>query len=331
MQNRRGAVIPIVAVCIVMLVGMAAIAIDIGMLYDSRAEAQRAADGAVLAGASALLQYRDMSEADKQDSATVRALEIAGMNHVLGTPVEASEVSIQFLQNNSRIAATVTRANMAPLFATIFGVNSLQVAATAHAMYYQGGSASCLKPFGVPDNDPFTLNSVGQSVLIWEKDQHNMYPLIKHLITGNNVRDAIESQVCNTSVITVGDVMELQSATAGMTGQVVQGLGTLMDLDPAISYDPNSPDTHPYEGFNRPDWRNSSRVLNLVTYNPATATETTFVVTGFISAFLAEPLVRDQGNRLQYAIILPHRPEAGSGPCTPPNCSALSWAFRLVQ
>jgi hypothetical protein len=115
-----------------------------------------------------------------------------------------------------------------------------------------------------------------------------------------------------------------------MTGQVEQGLETLMSLDPGLEYDPVRYGMQ-YDGFNRPDWRGSSRVLNLVTYDLATATQTTFQVTGFITVFLSQPLVRVGGNRLQFAIVLPHRSEGGVGPCAPPNCAALSWNFRLVQ
>jgi hypothetical protein len=338
MQNRRGAVIPIVAVCIVMLVGMAAIAIDIGMLYDSRAEAQRAADASALAGASGLWHYRDEAAAVKQGAATVRALETAGMNYVRGTPVEPSEVAIEFLQNNSRIAATVTRADMSPLFASIFGVNSLQVAATAHAMYYQGGSAKCLKPFGVPDSSSLTLADVGDRVLIWRGNAQETYPLFRYDDTeSNNVRDRIVSQSCNNRLVEVGNILgsgEAQSATAGMQGQVVQGVDELIQLDADLGYNTQyNPALFGQEndGFNHPYWRSSPRALNLILYDPETMHANHYKVTGFMTAFIDGPVEVVRGTRELYAIVLPHRPPSGSGPCTPPNCSGLSWWFRLVQ
>jgi hypothetical protein len=337
LKNRQGATIPIVAVCIVMLVGCAAIAIDIGMLLDSRAEAQRAADAAALAGAQEMMnvELAGGTQAAKRAAATTQAVTYAGLNVVRAGAVQPDEVEVEFLQNDTRIAATITRANIPPLFATIFGVNALQVAARAEAMYYQGATASCLKPFGVPDRDPFTLASLGQRILIWQKSTHNDYPLVKHLIKdegGNNVRDAIQSEICNNTLVTVGERLELQSGTAPMTGQVEQGLNTLYNRDPNISYNPDNPDTHPYEGFNTPGWRTSSRVLNLVTYDPATTTQTTFEVTGFLTIFLSDPMENGtQGDRLQYGIVLPHRSTGGSGPCVAPHCAALSFNFRLVK
>lgn len=342
LQNRRGATIPIVAVCLVMLIGCAAIAIDVGMLLDSRAEAQRAADAAALAGASALLDHRFDSESVQEAAAIARAHEYASLNTVRGQPVESAEVGVEFLDDNKRIAATVTRASIPPLFASIFGVNSLQVAATAHAMYYQGGSSNCLKPLSVPDrnpyNNPIDENDIGGEILVWQKSAGSggseaLYPLIKHLLQEageNNVRQAVESQKCNLAVVNVGEILELQSATSSMAGQIDKGLETLRDRDTSIDWNPEEYGWD-YNGFNTPDWRNSSRIINLTLYEyPNTYGNTSFKVTGFITVFLNRYETVQQGNDLlQYGILLPHRPIGG--PCTPPNCSATSWSLRLVR
>ncbi|MHC4695528.1 MAG: pilus assembly protein TadG-related protein [Planctomycetota bacterium] len=52
--NRRGAVVAVqVALILVVLIGFVALTVDIGVLYNTRADLQRAADAAALAGASA--------------------------------------------------------------------------------------------------------------------------------------------------------------------------------------------------------------------------------------------------------------------------------------
>jgi hypothetical protein len=316
-----------------MLVGCAAIAIDIGMLLDSRAEAQRAADAGALAGASAMLEYRDETESLQQERARQRAVRISAMNAVRGAPVDANDVAVEFLPAQNRIAVTVTRNSIAPLFSGIFGVTDLKVAATAHAIYFQGGSASCLKPFGVPDRDPFTEGNQGDEVLIWQKSADGDYPLVKHLVVPN-VRTSIESQTCNTSRVSVGEILELQSGGASMAGQVDQGLETLRSLDttePPLDYNPTLYGALGFNGFNRPDWRGNPRVINLITYDPnANVGNTRFKVTGFLTVFMNRYEKVQQGNDLlQYGIILPHKPTGG--PCTPPNCSATSWGIRLVQ
>ena len=59
-RSRRGAVLALAAVTVAALAAMSALAIDVGMLINARSEAQRAADAAALAGASA---FRDLSPA----------------------------------------------------------------------------------------------------------------------------------------------------------------------------------------------------------------------------------------------------------------------------
>ena len=52
--NRAGATMVVAAVMILMFLSMSALAIDYGMVKTAKAEAQRAMDGAALAGASRL-------------------------------------------------------------------------------------------------------------------------------------------------------------------------------------------------------------------------------------------------------------------------------------
>ena len=50
-REQRGSVIIIFAVCLFLLVGLAALAVDIGYVYTTRSELQNVADAAALAGA----------------------------------------------------------------------------------------------------------------------------------------------------------------------------------------------------------------------------------------------------------------------------------------
>ena len=53
-RRRRGAVLPIVTICLVGLMGFIALAIDIGMVAVGRNQAQNAADAAAVAGVRVL-------------------------------------------------------------------------------------------------------------------------------------------------------------------------------------------------------------------------------------------------------------------------------------
>ncbi len=50
-QSERGAVLPLLVVCIAVLLACAALAIDMGLLYTARTSAQHAADASALAAA----------------------------------------------------------------------------------------------------------------------------------------------------------------------------------------------------------------------------------------------------------------------------------------
>lgn len=90
--QRRGAVLLLVAVSLVVLIGFAALSIDVGQMYRARTELQRAADAAALAGASAYytdLGYTQASFSDLSALVKGRAMLFASMNPTLGDPTVA--------------------------------------------------------------------------------------------------------------------------------------------------------------------------------------------------------------------------------------------------
>ncbi|KJS29826.1 MAG: hypothetical protein VR64_18600 [Desulfatitalea sp. BRH_c12] len=66
-RNNRGVSAIIVAICITMLIGFVALAVDVGYLYATRNELQNVADAAALAGAGYLgSEYADLTYAEQQ-------------------------------------------------------------------------------------------------------------------------------------------------------------------------------------------------------------------------------------------------------------------------
>jgi hypothetical protein len=93
-QNRRGATAVIVAICLVMLIGFAALAIDVGFLYSTRNELQNVADAAALAGAGYLgSEYGKLSYADQQER-NFTFDEVAGVVKAVAIKNKAAGVSI---------------------------------------------------------------------------------------------------------------------------------------------------------------------------------------------------------------------------------------------
>jgi Predicted membrane protein len=81
LRSRRGSIVVMFAVSLFAMLALAALAIDLSSLRDTKAEAQRAADVIALSGASA---FRDMPWTDTKtaDSARNRAFEVARQNKV---------------------------------------------------------------------------------------------------------------------------------------------------------------------------------------------------------------------------------------------------------
>ncbi len=83
-QKRRAVVAVMVTVAMVVLLGFAALTIDVGAMYNARAELQRTADASALAAASMLT---DFSQGDPAGAARIAAQDMATANRVLGRPM----------------------------------------------------------------------------------------------------------------------------------------------------------------------------------------------------------------------------------------------------
>ena len=85
-SQERGVTLALAALSLMALLGVAALAIDLSMLMDARAEAQRAADATALAGANAFRDYPGRPEAT--DSARDYAFRILHANTVYGKAID---------------------------------------------------------------------------------------------------------------------------------------------------------------------------------------------------------------------------------------------------
>ncbi|MFO7586707.1 MAG: pilus assembly protein TadG-related protein [Gemmatimonadota bacterium] len=165
--DERGVALVIAAGSMLALTSVAALAVDVGMLYTARTEAQRAADGAALAGAGALIV-----SPDNAGLATLYAMEYGGRNSIGGQPANILEddVSVDLAQRRVTVAAlrTAERGNpMRTFFARVFGVNTVNVSASGTAEASPAAGINCPLPVTLPDrwyeaggpgNDPDDFN-----------------------------------------------------------------------------------------------------------------------------------------------------------------------------
>jgi hypothetical protein len=179
-REERGQTIIFVALALVSLLAMAALAIDIVTLYVAKSEAQRAADAAALAGATAFVSAGATtyppstpvigSSLDTLARAMANSFISASLaqNNVSGSPPQLVGTTIDSTTypGNPHITVTVQQTNLPTFFARIWGTTSSSVQATATAEAYNSSSAQnsigsyipvsarCVKPILVLNRDP---------------------------------------------------------------------------------------------------------------------------------------------------------------------------------
>lgn len=152
LRRERGATIVLVALALTALLSVVALAIDIGMLFNSRSEAQRAATAGALAGAGSLI-----TEPANEDRARDWAIEYAEMNDVFGDTPDVQEADVDVDLANGRVTVRVLRTAdrgggpVPTWFARVFGVDEVDVGADATAEVAPTGQAVCVKPFAIQD------------------------------------------------------------------------------------------------------------------------------------------------------------------------------------
>lgn len=154
LRDERGAVAVFVALGMIVFLGSAAIAIDVGHLMNVRTESQRVADLAALAGASAFVDVSGSSAI--QSTAELRAQNYAAANTVDQTTVALPLSDIEVDLANERVRVTIrnsaaTGNPITTIFAKVLGVTDVDVVTTAVAQAFPAGGANCILPFMLPD------------------------------------------------------------------------------------------------------------------------------------------------------------------------------------
>ncbi|HEX4590315.1 MAG TPA: pilus assembly protein TadG-related protein, partial [Gemmataceae bacterium] len=151
-DRRAGSILPLVVICLIALMGMVALAIDVGLVAVARTQAQDAADAAALAGARMLSgDTSSASNLNNVNTAVTSAQTAATNNSLLGRAVAASAVntqagiytydtaSKQFVASfpnapgaNAWSVMKVTINTTTPTyFGRVFNINSFNISATA--------------------------------------------------------------------------------------------------------------------------------------------------------------------------------------------------------
>ena len=135
------------------------LAIDVGMYMTARSQAQNAADAGALAGATALV-FNDYYDRSAGGPVVRSAITTAESNLVIGNTVSVQTGDVTFplgptgLDNRVQVNVfrTTNRSNpVATLIGPVFGINTVDIGATATAEAAPADAVECAKPFTIPD------------------------------------------------------------------------------------------------------------------------------------------------------------------------------------
>src|SRR5881392_1586300 len=135
------------------------LAIDVGMFMTARSQAQTSADAGALSGAIALY-FNDFNDRTPGGPAVQSALSAARANQVISSTVSVTPPDVTFPNDlNGQptrvkvdVYRTAARSNPIPtLIGSLFGVQQVDIDATATAEVSPANAMKCVKPFTIPD------------------------------------------------------------------------------------------------------------------------------------------------------------------------------------
>lgn len=274
LRRNKGQVLVLLALALFVLLGFAALAVDVGYMYTVRNELQRSADSGALAGASAFFDGPSTDPAI-QGVADTRARDYASTDDVATTPLDrAMEIGVRFDVGPDRIRVDTQR-DVNLFFARILGRDNATITAYAVAeAAVVSQKLPCIKPWGIPfpwkdvDEDGFydPGEEVGTGCPDGEPNQEGYYcqgtkvvlkigtpqnkpdqpdvPSLQQepghffaLDFGSGAKDykeAIKEGCPDDTTVSAGDYIPIEPGN--MVGPTVDAVQFLIDLDPTSGW-----------------------------------------------------------------------------------------------
>ncbi len=320
-RRARGSSMILVALLMVPLMGFAALAIDVGMLYTARTQCQNAADAGALAGAGYMLTLNNLN-GGAANNIKAKAVEFANYNQVLSTPVTIlpTDVTVDFTLKRCTVCVPRTEARGNPVqtfFARVLLRNSVDVSACATAEIANARASNCLKPWALPDafvdgngNGKYDAGEyyeqgvtsfgtnyrqngfdVGVQIIVKQANPSaaiapgQFFPIdlpIPGVDTGGaRYRDNIDT--CEPAPVNIGDTLLTQNGN--LVGPTQQGVRDLIGQDLNAFWDPASGQV----GGSDYGPSGSPRIIRVPFFDPSqppVSGKTTVTVTNIASLFL---------------------------------------------
>ena len=161
-KDERGTAMVIGALALPVILGMGALAVDVGYLYTARNQMQNAADSAAIAGAQVMLNGGDTS------SATTAAVNFANQNTGNVPYLTGASTTVSFPAANT-VQTNIAHNSVGLFFASILGVNTANVTATATAQF---GPITTAPAGGSPPLAIYCNNASGCANQLKAEDYH---------------------------------------------------------------------------------------------------------------------------------------------------------------
>jgi Flp pilus assembly protein TadG len=211
--KEQGSVIILVALGLVVLLGCAALVVDIGLLYTSRSRLVNTADAAALAGAQELPMNPQL------------AMDVA-REYVLANGISGDELVIEVGADNQSITVK-PRQNVHFLFARVLGFTDQEVNASATAFTGSLTGAIGVVPFSIEEQElvkgaEYLLKQgAGTAVADADGKMHGWYSA---LAFGDGGADQYREHIKNgcQTILRVGDRIPIE--TGNMSGPTSQGV-----------------------------------------------------------------------------------------------------------
>ncbi len=230
LKNQRGSIAVLSVLAITMLIAMAALVVDVGMLYLAKVQLANAVDAAALAGVQKLPTNPFQAIVVAHDYA--RRNKLPPNTQILATVGDHGGIEL------GKITVTA-RQSLGMAFARILGIAQVDISASAQAAVRPFGGGTGVVPFGVVRQDfikgqAYALKEGAGSDGLDSSKHHGNFGALALGGTGANVyEDNIKygSQV----KVSVGD-WEL-TKPGNMSGPTTKGVSYRVGLDPTATYD----------------------------------------------------------------------------------------------
>jgi len=321
-RGERGAIIILAALVMIVVLGAAALAIDVGVLYTARTQCQNAADSGALACAGYMLTLNNLN-AGAVSKLKNKGVEYANLNKVLSQPVTitSANVTVNLGLKRCKVCVPRTAASGNPVptyFARVWNRYSADVSACATAEIANAQTSNCIKPWALPDafddangNGAFDAgeyyakgvtsygtdyrhngNDVGIPLIVKQSNPQSAIapgqffpidlPIPNSPDTGGD-RYRDNIVSCNTTGVNIGDTLFTENGN--MIGPTKQGVGDLIALDPNAVWD----SAHGQIANSAYGAAGSPRIIRIPFFDPNAppiSGKTTVIVTNIASLFL---------------------------------------------